>query len=126
MMAKRLGYSAPLRGPIRSSRGPTAPGGSAPGPHRLDPWRRSPAPRSTAPGDVAGTAYPFPRDESGHRRSASGVSFMRGDKAAIGIDQIRRVRDRGEHVPRGAPDAPQFGATLGDRADGLARLAAAL
>src|SRR5271167_218282 len=47
-----------------------------PGRHRLDPLRRWLLPRSTAPDDVAGTGYPFPRDESGHRRSASGVSFV--------------------------------------------------
>src|SRR6516225_9651835 len=86
MMAKRLGYfrTASMANSFES--GSLALGGSAPGPHRLDPWRRLLAPRSTAADDVAGTAHPFPTDESGHRRSTPGVSFR-----AEGI-QLPRMR----------------------------------
>src|SRR5947208_15987228 len=47
-----------------------------------------------APDDVAGTTYPFPRDESGRRRSASGVSLFFSE---VGFGSNSAVPSTTEH-----------------------------
>lgn len=39
---------------------------------------------------------------------------MRGDRRAIGFDQRRRVRDRGEGIPCGPPETPHLGNARAD------------
>src|SRR5436190_598752 len=60
--------------------------------------------------EIAGKTLPGVANLPAQRmRRAVERQRMGGDEGAIGVDQRRRIRDRAEGIPSGAPDAPHLG-----------------